>query len=666
MKVQLVFCVHNHQPVGHFEQAFEEAYRRAYGPFLQALERHPRATCALHYSGVLLDWFEARHPEHLERLRALIRRGQVEPLAGAHYEPILAAIPEGDRIEQVSRLRQTIERLTGVAPTTLWLAEGAWEPHLPPSLRAAGVEAVVLEGACFERAGLAPGRLTGYYLTEDQGEAVALFPASDRLRAAIPSEAPERALEEIRRLAADGDPGAASNAVVCAVDGERLSLAPGPGGAAGEEGWPERFCRALEGARDWLEVVTFAEHRARAAPRGRLYLPGGSGEASWRSALATYPEANALHKKMLRVSRKVGAAARHDPARGAAARDALHRAQCNEPYRGGARGGLLLPHLRSTAYRNLVAAETVADGVLAGCRAGPLRAYPWGGEVRGACAVEAADLDADGEAEVAIESPAAALLLAPAAGGALVELDVRARSFNLLDTVGAAPGRRRSAFLDHFLSREADLGRFASGAHEERGRFCGARYEWILLEPPPVAESEIPADPEPEPPRVRMTRRAAVQDDAGGGPVPVVLVKTFRHDGDRAAVSVAYLVQNEGRSRLETTFCVELTLNLLAGDAPDRYFRIPGVELPPEARRLGSRGATPGVTAVELVDEWLPLTARLEWDEPAELWRFPAETLSPAPGGADRTFQGSTLLLRWPLALGPDGRFRVRVELSAS
>ncbi len=723
-RVQFVFSVHNHQPVGNFEHLFEEAYERAYRPFLEVLERHPRVRCALHNTGVLLDWFADRHPEYLERLRALVRRGQVEPLTGGHYEPILAALPESDRVGQIRKLTATLERLTGVTPTTMWLAGGVWEPHLPRTLRAAGVEAVVLDDSHFGPAGLAPGQLTGYYLTEEQGEAVALFPASERLRHAIPFEAPERTIELLRRLVTEEEPEEGPHVVVHADDGEKLGLWPDTGALVHEQGWLERFCQALEEARDWLDVVTFAEYRARAAPRGRVYLPAAGRvemgawalptEAMrryeravaaakarpdweelrpflrgghWRGFLAKYPEANALHKKMLRVSRKVEAAARHDAARAAEARDLLYRAQCHDPYWQGIAGGLHLPHLRSAAYRNLVAAEALADGVLAGCRPGPLRPYPWGGEVRGLCSVEAADLDADGAAEVAIESPAAVLLLAPAAGGALAGFDVRARSFNLLDTLArrtegyhepaqagergvepllAEDRYRRLAFLDHFLPRDTDLDRFAGGGHQEQGRFCGARYEWTLLEPPPVAEGEIPTDPEPEPPRVRMARRAAVRGDAGGAPVPVVVTKTFRHDGDRAAVGVAYLVQNDGRARLETTFGVELTINLLAGRAPDRYYRIPGVELGPEERQLASRGVIPGVTAVELVDEYLPLTARLTWDEPAELWRFPVETASRSTGGAERLFQGSALLLRWRLALDPGGRFRVRLELSAS
>ncbi len=793
-RAQFIFCVHNHQPVGNFEHLFEEAYQKAYRPFLEVLERHPRVKCALHTTGVLLDWLAARHPEYLDRLAVLVRRGQVEPLTGGHYEPILTAIPEADRIGQIRKLTATLERLTGVTPTTLWLAERVWEPHLPRSLRAAGVEALVVDDYHFGLAGLAPGQLTGYYLTEEQGDVVAVFPGSERLRYTIPFEPPERTLEWLRRAVTEGEPEEGPDAVVYADDGEKFGVWPGTHALVYGEGWLERFCQALEAARDWLEVVTFAEYRARAAPRGRVYLPTASymemGEWAlpagamrryerlvaeartrpdweevrpflrggyWRNFLAKYPEANALHKKMLRVSRKVEAAARHDAARGAEARDLLYRAQCNDPYWHGIFGGLYLPHLRSAAYRNLVRAEALADTVLAACRPGPLRAYPWGGEVRGLCAVEAADLDGDGMAEVAIESPAAALLLAPAAGGALAEFDVRPAAFNLLDTLarrvegyhsrlgpaaaswggrlaaaqqspgphGSAPeasppgegrpappaedpaGRpaspeasageagdrpvaaksihelvqvkepglerllvedrhRRLAFLDHFLPREADLDRFARGACEERGRFCGARYEWILLEPPPVAEGEIPSEPEPEPPRVRMTRRAAVRSDDGGAPVPVVVTKTFRHDGDRAAVTVAYQVQNDGRTRLETTFGVELTLNLLASRAPDRYYRIPGIELGPGERQLASRGATPGVTAVELVDEWLPLTVRLAWDEPAELWRFPVETVSLSEGGFERIFQGSALLLRWPLALGPGGRFRVRLELSAS
>ncbi len=635
----LVLCLHAHQPVFDLEPAFEAAYRRSYGPLLEALGRRPRVQVALHMSGVLLDWLAERHPEALGRLKVLVRRGQVEPLASGHYGPLLAAIPEADRAGQIRRHADTLERLTGRRPRTAWLADGAWEPHLPRALRDAGMEGVVVPAARFEAAGVAGG----YVVTEDLGAVLACYPA-------LPWPAGPAPVADAAGLESAGPPPARDEEdgpalAVVSLDAARLDGAL----PAGEGGPPplERWLSAVEAAAGG-RLATFAAHRRRAVPLGRRYP---APDVSWRETLARSVVANGLHKKMIRVSRKVEAATRLDPAGAAAARDALYRAQGHDAYREPAEQPAPA-HLRSAAYRSLVAAERAAEALLAARRPGPLSAYPWGGDVRGRCTVEVGDLDADGADEIAIDAPPAALLVAPADGGGLAELDLRERAFNLLDT-------GRPAFLDHFLARDTDLESFAAGRHAERGRVFRARYDWTLLEPPPAAEGEIPADPEPEPPRIRLTRRAPVASDAGGA-VPVVVAKTLRYDGDRAAVSAAYLVQNDGERPLETVFGVEVSVNLLAPRAADRYVRIPGVDLPPEARHLGSRAASLGVSLVEVVDEHLPLTVRLETDEPAELWRCPIG--SPDAGAPD--YRGTVLLLRWPLVLGPGERFRVRIQMT--
>jgi alpha-amylase len=68
-KVSFALVIHSHQPVGNFDHVIEEAYQKAYAPFLQALALHPHIRLGLHYSGILLEWLEKRHPEFFEQLR---------------------------------------------------------------------------------------------------------------------------------------------------------------------------------------------------------------------------------------------------------------------------------------------------------------------------------------------------------------------------------------------------------------------------------------------------------------------------------------------------------------------------------------------------------------------------------------------------------------------
>ena len=93
-QIYLGLALHNHQPVGNFPWVFEEAYQRAYAPMVDALERYPMVRLSLHYSGCLIDWIQANHPEFIAQLQRLTARGQVEIVGGGYYEPILAAIPD--------------------------------------------------------------------------------------------------------------------------------------------------------------------------------------------------------------------------------------------------------------------------------------------------------------------------------------------------------------------------------------------------------------------------------------------------------------------------------------------------------------------------------------------------------------------------------------------
>ncbi len=58
-------------------------------------------------------------------------RGQVEIVGGGWYEPVLAALPERDRVGQLVRMADELERRFGTRPRGAWLAERVWEPDLP-------------------------------------------------------------------------------------------------------------------------------------------------------------------------------------------------------------------------------------------------------------------------------------------------------------------------------------------------------------------------------------------------------------------------------------------------------------------------------------------------------------------------------------------------------
>jgi alpha-amylase len=133
-RISLALAIHNHQPVGNFGWVFAEVFEQAYLPMLEALERHPDVSLSLHYTGPLLEWLRMERPAFIARLAALVDRGQVEILGGGYYEPVLASLPERDRIGQLRRMADELEGLFGRRPAGAWVAERVWEPDMPTSL----------------------------------------------------------------------------------------------------------------------------------------------------------------------------------------------------------------------------------------------------------------------------------------------------------------------------------------------------------------------------------------------------------------------------------------------------------------------------------------------------------------------------------------------------
>lgn len=720
-KVQFIFAIHNHQPVGNFEFVAEEAYQKSYLPFISVLQRHPGVKITLHYSGILYRFFEEKHPDFIEMLKDLVKAGRAEILSGGFYEPILAVLPDEDKVGQVRFLSDYVRRKIGFDCRGMWLAERVWEPQLPRFIRQAGIDYVVVDDFHFKLAGLRDPELDGYYLTEDQGALVRVFPGSERLRYLIPFHPPEETIGYLSTLKSTER----NRLAVMADDGEKFGVWPETFRTVYEEGWLDRFFTLLEQNSDWLETTTFSEFRQKERERGRIYLPTASymemGEwtlptpakkqyhdalaairtlpnpevvrpflkgGTWRNFQSKYSESNHLHKRMLMVSEKVhrvldapGATAKYERDR-VQMIDHLYQGQCNDAYWHGVFGGLYLPHLRTAVYEQLIAAECMADWA-AKTQApvqrdkAPHKTQAAGGWLD----IERGDFDCDGSEELMINSELLNVFVDPAEGGRITELDWKPRFFNLTNTLtrrregyhdkialaGAATGEvktihdrvvvkeeglqhhlqydwyTRASLLDHFLESGVDLMSFMRSEYYEAGDFvCGA------YEASPRKQKDSAA--------VTLERRGC----AAG--LRIRLRKTLIHAQLRPHLLVRYEITNEDRGELNIGFGPEFNFSLLAGNAHDRYYEIPGHTL--DKRNLASIGETNNVTGLKLVDEWLKLTVALRFSQPAVLWRAPIETVSQSEAGFERVYQSSMVMPLWKLSLEPGKTWESEIQLN--
>lgn len=703
-RISLALAIHNHQPVGNFGWVFAEVYGQAYLPMLEALERHPGVRLSLHYSGPLLEWLRVERPEFITRLAGLAARNQVEILGGGYYEPVLASLPERDRIGQLHRMGDELEALFGRRPSGAWLAERVWEPDLPTSLAAGGYDWTVLDDAHFRAAAIPEEDLWGPYTTEDQGRLLTVFGTEQGLRYRIPFRDVEDVIGYLRDHATE-DGGRVG---MMGDDGEKFGSWPTTWQHCWGEGrWVARFFDALEANVDWLTTTTpsvwLAEHR----PIGRVYIPTGSyaemGEwalparesrvfaavlhaareagrpearwlrgAFWRNFQIKYREINDLHKQMLRTSDKVDAMA-PGSARDLAI-DHLYRGQSNDCYWHGLFGGIYISHMRLATYEHLIAAEDLADTA-----AGELRA------------AERRDLDMDGQDDVRLAGPGQVVTVDLTSGAGIGGWDVRA----VRHALGAVLRRRREAYHETLRDHEALLAGASAESPTDGSAAPASIHDVVRTKETGLAERLhydpyerrsglvrlLASDTDPEawatggaselgdavdgafeiellePDRLVAVRTASIATPDGQAPIRVV--KEIFLGGDRRAPTLDLTVTIENRSEraLEALLGIEWTLTMLGGGGnPSAWWQIDGA-------RTGhdSSGTAAGVRELAQGNDDVGIAVTTTLSRPAGAWWAPVETVSNSEGGFERVYQGSGLLLSWPLALVARGSFTVRV-----
>jgi alpha-amylase len=495
--------------VGNFDHVFEQHVRDAYLPFLRAIAERGFLPLTLHLSGPLLEWLEAHDAGYLDLVGRLAADGRAELLSSGFDEPILAALPRHDRVEQVERMREALRRRFGVEARGLWLTERVWEPDLAADLAMAGVRFALVDDRHFLVSGFSRERLHRPFWTEADGRALALLAIDERLRYLVPFQPPADTVQYLRALREGGQ-----QLAVLLDDGEKFGGWPGTHDWVFQRGWLQQFLDAMSalvsagevglvtpsqaldqvpsGGLAYLPTASYREMEGWALPDAaaarlarlekelgpeRLAGPDGAlvRGAHWRSFLVKYPEANRMHKKMLALSALCRA--RGDPP---AARRAIGRAQCNDAYWHGVFGGLYLPHLRAAVWRNLAIAE---------------RELRCGEPAAG----ETLDFDRDGYQEIWVHSESFSAVLSPARGSSLEEFTRFGAELNLADTLtrrreayheGAINGgvngpaslppvdrETRALFAERVLSASATLPAYASGDYTPLHSWAGTEFQ---------------------------------------------------------------------------------------------------------------------------------------------------------------------------------------------
>lgn len=634
--IRFVFGVHLHQPVGNFDSVFEQHLAEAYQPFLEKVDERDFLPVVLHLSGPLLEWLERKGGAYLDLLGRLVSNGKVELLLSGMYEPVLAALPRRDRVEQIQWMREAIAHRFGVQANGLWLTERVWEPELAADLVDAGVRYALVDDRHFLITGFQPGDLHVPWTTESDGRRLTLFSIDERLRYLIPFRPPAETADYLRQLSAQGKPLA-----VLADDGEKFGGWPGTREWVFEKGWLDQFLTTMAALVDSGEVLlTTLSESLEAVPSGGLaYLPTASYRemeawslpaeparrlaalereigakrmagpegvmvrgAHWRNFMVKYPEANRMHKKMVALSSLCRAAG--DPID---ARRAIGRAQCNDAYWHGVFGGLYTPHLRDAIWAQLARAEAIL-------RQGQRAGWEW------------VDIDADGHDELWIHDATFSAIISPRRGGVIEEYTVFEHAINYANVLT----RRREAY--HEIAPASTR----VSHHDERGApsIHDIKEQMRLNELPPI---------DPEPRNLIRERALAPEVDEAmylrGDYDPAWTVANANLEcvaeagaGDGPGVTVTCRATEGGIVMFEKRYRFHAAGRLVA--------------------EYRWRPAALGAESVFAPEVSYAGPAELTCSPAAPIWRYPIETVSKSEKEIERTVQGTAVTPRWPVAVG--------------
>ncbi|HEX5148950.1 MAG TPA: alpha-amylase/4-alpha-glucanotransferase domain-containing protein, partial [Candidatus Limnocylindrales bacterium] len=399
--------------------------------------------------------------------------------------------------------------------------------------------------------------------------------------------------------------------------------------------------------------------------------------AFWRNFQIKYREINDLHKQMLRTSDKVDAMPAGQPRDLAV--DHLYRGQSNDCYWHGLFGGIYISHMRLATYAHLIAAEDLADS-----SAGELRA------------AERRDLDMDGQDDVRLAGPGQVVTVNLASGAGIGGWDIRPVRHALL----AVLRRRPEAYHETLRDHEARLASATVGAPGATPAGAASIHDLVTTKEPGLAR-QLHYDPyerrsglvrllapgtDPdiwatgqatelgdavdgafeierlEADRLIVTRAGSIGTPDGRAPIGIV--KEIVLGGDRRAptLDVTVTIENRSQRAIEALLGLEWTMTMLGGGGnPSAWWEMAGARTAHDAR-----GTADAVTSFAQGNDYVGVAVASTLSRPADAWWAPVETVSNSEGGFERVYQGSGLLLSWPLALDPGASLTVRVGHAVS
>ena len=614
-KIKLLFGTYNNEPMGSTNEQLETAYKNSYRPFLKLLYAYPKIKAALHYSGILLEWFYEKHPEILTLINEMVKRRQIELVGGPFYNPILSIIPNKDRISQIEYLTTYIRKHFGKRPRGCWIPEKIWEPTLSSNIKNSGMEFTFLDEELFKKAGIEKTKTNNVYITEDQGKHIHVFPINRELSEKFID--PERIIEILIKFSEN------DNSEVCTmmIDGG-TSLAAD---SLFKDGWFEKLFILLTDYSKKIQTINPGRYIRTLGSVKKIYFPCTANERYFRQNFSKYIESNNLYSKMMYMN-TLASQVKRDKVRKKYAREEIMMSQCNTPYWHKESPGIYSNNFRKIAYKHLINAEkgTREKGIFK-------------------TSLSAIDFDFDGSDEYLYQGQYINAYIHKK-GGELFELDYLLTSWNYLDTMSryrepyhnkehednGIDWYPRNAFQDHFLEENCTIDEFSTMKYKEMGSFIGTEY--VLDD-------------------IDRERKTLNLECAGSVLVKKIKKKvkiSKKYIFKKNSIQVDLKIKNLIDKHIDLNFASEINLSLhsiadiqVSRDGLDDL----SLEIAQKNPQIDN------VKEFTIHEVKKKVTISISGSLSFSLWKIPVNTLTKNINRIESIYQGSCFVLNWPVSI---------------
>ncbi len=614
-RIKLSFGTYNSQPVGSTDKQLETVYKNSYRPFLKLLYAYPKIKAALHYSGILLEWFNEKHPEIISLINEMVKRRQIELIGGPFYNPILSIIPNKDRISQIEYLTTYIRKHFGKRPRGCWIPEKIWEPTLSSNIKNSGMEYTFLDEELFRKAGIEKSKINRVYITEDQGKHIHVFPINRELSEDFNN--PEILVESLLKKTFTEE----SIVYTMMINGDSSSVID----ACIKDGWFEKLFILLTEHSRRIQTINPGRYIRTLGAVKKIYFPCTTNERYFRQNFSKYLESNFLYSKMMYMN-TIASQVKRDKVRKKNAREEIMMSQCNTPYWHKDLSGIYENSLRKAAYKHLINAEisTREKGIFS-------------------TSLSPNDFDFDGGDEYLYQGQYINAYIHKR-GGMLFELDYLLTSWNYLDTMTRyresyhqkeheAKGfdhYPRKAFIDHFIEDNCNLDNFSTMDYKELGSFIDSEYNLEDLD------------------REKKTLDLECSGSVTVNKTRKKLKISKRYDFKKNSIQVSFKIKNLSDENVKLNFASEINLSL--HDNFDIQVLKEGViDDPIEVDN--EKFDSVDIKEIIIHENKKKVTISITGSEKFSLWEFPVHTLTKKFEKIESIYQSNCFILRWPVSI---------------